>query len=77
MTKLRVARLAAGLSQSQLAAKSGVGVRMIQHYEQGQKPIDKAQIGTVLRLSVALGCSLGEILESEELVALAQDPVEC
>lgn len=76
MSKLHEARVAAGLSQSQLAAKSGVGVRMIQHYEQGQKPIDKSQVGTVLRLAVALGCSPGDILESAELVALAQDPVE-
>ena len=77
MTKLRNVRLACGLSQSQLAERSGVGVRMIQHYEQGQKPIDKAQVGTVLRLSAALGCSLADILETEELVNLAQTPVEC
>lgn len=76
MSKLHEARVSASLSQSQLAAKSGVGVRMIQHYEQGQKPIDKAQVRTVLRLASALGCSLGDILESEELVALARDPVD-
>lgn len=70
-TKLQSRRLALGLSQSQLAEKSGVGVRMIQHYEQGAKPIDKAQIGTVLRLAVALDCAISEILETEELVSLA------
>lgn len=71
MSKLKNRRVALGLSQSQLAERSGVGVRMIQHYEQGAKPIDKAQVGTVLRLSVALDCSIGEILETEELVSLA------
>ena len=71
MSKLKNRRVALGLSQSQLAEKSGVGVRMIQHYEQGAKPIDKAQVGTVLRLSVALDCGIGEILETEELVSLA------
>lgn len=71
MSKLKNRREALGLSQSQLAEKSGVGVRMIQHYEQGQKPIDKAQVGTVLRLAVALDCGIGEILETEELVSLA------
>lgn len=76
MTKLKDCREALGLSQSQLAERSGVGVRMIQHYEQGQKPIDKAQIGTVLRLSVALGCPIADILETEELVDLANAPVK-
>lgn len=71
MSKLKNRRVALGISQSQLAEKSGIGVRMIQHYEQGAKPIDKAQIGTVLRLSVALDCAIGEILETEELVSLA------
>lgn len=71
MSKLKNRRVALGLSQSQLAERSGVGVRMIQHYEQGAKPIDKAQVGTVLRLSVALDCGIGEILETEELVSLA------
>jgi hypothetical protein len=43
---------------------------MIQHYEQGVKPIDKAQIGTVIRLAAALDCSIGDILEDWQLVVL-------
>ena len=70
-TKLKNLRLQTGLSQSQLAEKSGVNFRMIQHYEQGEKPIDKAQIGTVLRLAAALGCGVGDILETAELIDLA------
>ncbi len=42
-TNLRTLREAAGLSQSQLAKASGVGVRSIQLYEQRQKDINKAQ----------------------------------
>ena len=71
MTKLKERRLIEGLSQSELAEKSGVSFRMIQQYEQGQQPMDKAEIGTILRLSVALGCAVYDILETDELVALA------
>lgn len=72
-TKLKKKRLAAGLSQSQLAEKSDVNIRMIQHYEQGAKPIDHAQVNTVIRLAAALDCSsIGEILEDWRLVVLAK-----
>ena len=50
-TNLRTLREAAGLSQSQLAKASGVGVRSIQLYEQRQKDINKAQ-GIALYLSL-------------------------
>lgn len=72
MTKLKKRRLAAGLSQSQLAERSDVNIRMIQHYEQGEKPIDHAQVGTIIRLAAALDCSIGEILEDWRLVVLAK-----
>lgn len=72
ITKLKRRRQAAGLSQSQLAEKSDVNVRMIQHYEQGAKPIDKAQVGTVIRLAAALNCSIPDILENWQLVVLAK-----
>ncbi len=71
-TKLQKQRQACGYSQSQLAERAGVNIRMLQHYEQGQKPIDKAQIGTVLKLSAALECPIADILETEELTELAK-----
>ena len=46
MTNLQRLRLAAGLSQSQLASKSGVNVRMIQQYECKNRNINKAQFDT-------------------------------
>lgn len=42
-TNLKRRRIAAGLSQSQLAALTGIPVRTIQQYEQGQKDIGKAR----------------------------------
>lgn len=72
MTKLKKRREMSGLSQSQLAEKSDVNLRMIQHYEQGAKPIDKAQVGTVIRLASALGCSVADILEDWRLVIMAK-----
>lgn len=38
---LKKYRERAGLSQAQLAEASGVNIRMIQHYEQGDKDIKK------------------------------------
>lgn len=63
MNKLKTARLKVGLSQSQLAEKSGVSVRMIQYYEQGVKDINKAAVITVLKLADALGVDVRELIE--------------
>ena len=51
-----------GLSQSQLAEKSGVSVRMIQYYEQGVKDIAKTQAQTVLSLAKALECTVEDLI---------------
>lgn len=63
MNKLKELREKVGMSQSQLAEKSGVNVRMIQYYEQGFKDINKAQAITVLRLAKALDCQMEELIE--------------
>ena len=62
-TKLKRVREAAGLSQSELAAKSGVSLRSIQMYEQRNNDIDKAQGHTLYKLSIALGCEIEDLLE--------------
>ena len=63
-TKLQKVRLAAGLSQSQLADKANVPVRTLQHWENGDRDIRKAAVETVLALARALGCDLNEIIET-------------
>ena len=63
MSKLKEVRTASGLSQSGLAEKSGVNVRMIQQYEQGIRDINKAQVETVYQLAEALSCKIEDIIE--------------
>ena len=66
MTNLQRLRLAAGLSQSQLASKSGVNVRMIQQYECKNRSINKAQFDTVCKLSSALSIRAEDLREIDE-----------
>lgn len=62
-TKLKKLRLAAGMSQSELAESAEVPLRTIQQYEQRQKNINKAQAETVLKLAKALFCSPVDLME--------------
>lgn len=59
--KLQAARLAAGMSQSQLAA-AGISVRILQDYERGARDINGAKLATLLKICNALECSLRDIL---------------
>lgn len=67
---LKKVRLAAGLSQSQLSAATGINVRMIQYYEQGVKDLNAAKLTTLLKLCNALKCSLPDILTDPETLDL-------
>lgn len=62
-TNLKIYRKRAGLSQKQLAELSDIPVRMIQHYEQRQKNINKAQTEYLVRLSKVLNCDIEDLLE--------------
>ena len=68
--KLKELRQAAGLSQSQLAEKTGINVRTLQHYEQGSKVFDHARIDTILKVCLALSCRLEDIIENQEYIDL-------
>ncbi len=65
-TKLKCIRDNAELSQSELAALSGVTLRSIQLYEQRVNDIDKAQVQTLYKLSRALKCDIEDLLENPE-----------
>lgn len=65
MSKLKEKREQAGLSQSQLAAASGVNKRSIQNYEIGHKDINKAWAILVYRLAKGLDCNVEDLLEIE------------
>lgn len=60
-------RKSRGLSQSQLAEKAGISVRMLQHYEQGYKNIDHAKLATICSIAAALNCRIEDVLNSPEL----------
>lgn len=54
---LKTIRKQSRLTQSELAEQSGVTLRMIQAYEQGDQDILKAEARTVFALSRVLGCA--------------------
>lgn len=59
---LKTIRKQARLTQQRLAEISGVTLRMIQAYEQGDQDIRKAEAQTVMALARALGCNLEKVL---------------
>jgi DNA-binding transcriptional regulator YiaG len=61
-TALQTIRKQRGLSQAQLAKASGVSLRMIQLYEQGQRDIRKAEAGTIAALADALRCDMQALI---------------
>ena len=70
MSKLQKQRAAAGLTRQQLSETSGVNIRMIERYEQGERDINGAKLKTLLRLCKALGCNLEDIIDDEETIEL-------
>lgn len=63
MTNLKRIRMQNGLTQRELAEKSGVNIRMIQKYETGEKDINSAKAVTVFKLSYILQCDMLNLLE--------------
>ncbi len=68
--KLQALRKARGLSQSQLAERTGISLRMIQHYEQGKNDLNSARLSTILKLCAALECKMNDILNDPETIEL-------
>lgn len=58
---LKRARRNAGLTQRQLAGITGVPLRVIQSYEQGQRSLETAGMESVRRICRALGCRIEDI----------------
>ena len=59
---LKAGRFLRGMTQKELAEKSGVDIRLIQHYEQGTKNINHARVETVIKLADALELDVRQIL---------------
>lgn len=67
-TKLRIVRVRSGLSQSELAAASGVPKKTIQRFEQEPNKIDGTKLKTLCGLCEALECTIPDIIDDEELI---------
>lgn len=65
MTNLKKHRIEKGFSQSQLAELAGMSLRTLQHYEQGERDINKAQGLILFSLAKALGCTIEDLLDIE------------
>lgn len=65
MTNLKRIRTESGITQLELAVRSGVNLRTLQDYEQGRKPINQAAAITVLRIAQELGVTVEDLLEIE------------
>ena len=61
-TRLKRIRQSAGISQSELAERSGVSLRTLQHYEQGTKDIRRAAGETLLCLARTLGTTIEDLM---------------
>lgn len=62
-TNLKRIRTFAGLTQRELAIRSGVPLRQIQLFEQRRRDINKTQAINLFRLGKVLGCRSDELLE--------------
>ena len=63
VTRLKARRMNSSLSQSELAADSGVSLRQIQLFEQKQRNINNAAAISIFRLSKALHCQMEDLME--------------
>jgi len=61
--KIRIFRTHRGMSQSDLAGKSGVAFQQVQKYEKG---INRVGASRLSRIAAVLGISIGELFESSE-----------
>lgn len=73
LSPLQTIRQACGLSQSQAAERAGIKFRVYQNYEQGVRDINGAKLETVLKICLALGCRLSDIITDEGTKQILRD----
>lgn len=62
LSRLKRLRKYYGLTQKALSEASGVTLRMIQLYEQGQNDLSKAQAHVVKKLALVLNCKMEDLI---------------
>ncbi len=65
-TKLKTVRQSKGLTQRELAERTGISLRTLQHYEQGSKDLNQAAALTVYAIAKALEVEMVELLDIPE-----------
>lgn len=55
-------RIQKGLTQSELAQKTGLSIRLIQKYEQNAQDLNKVYAITIYKLAKALDCTYEDLL---------------
>lgn len=75
MNKLQERRTSTGFTRQQLSELSGVNVRMIERYEQGERDLNGAKLKTLLKLCKALECNLENIIDDEETIELLENQI--
>jgi transcriptional regulator with XRE-family HTH domain len=66
--KLQDIRKRVGLSQSELAKRSGIKLQTIQGYELGRRQIDGAHVDTLVSMADALGVPFYELIEDAQRI---------
>lgn len=66
-SKLKLARIRAGISQQVLSDRSGVPVKSIGNLEQLRRDINRCRVDIVFRLAQALDCSMEDLLDLEKV----------
>ena len=64
---LKQLRTNRNLTQKDLAQMCGINIRSLQDYEQGHKKLTSANGDVLLRLTTVLGCSIVDLLISDEV----------
>ncbi|MCQ4023211.1 MULTISPECIES: helix-turn-helix domain-containing protein [unclassified Ruminococcus] len=62
-SKLKVQRVVRNYTQKELADRTGISLRTIQHYEQRSKDLNRASGTTLSVLAQTLGCRIEDLLE--------------
>lgn len=68
MNKLKFIRNKKGMTRKELSEKSGINIRTIEGYEQGNRDIEMGYIDTLLSLSISLECKISDLLENKNTI---------
>jgi len=71
-TKLKAARIFAGLSQKDLASHADININTLRAYEQGYKPFSSARIDTILKVAIACNSKIEDLIENKDYIELME-----